>query len=142
MASTPLAELAISLPFKIDSLGKVGATNDQEKIWADKVRGVIGTAVGQRVYRPGFGCNATLGVFDTEEYVLNTIEEDITRAFSSFLPLLSLDEVSVQVDPETQIISVDVIYETPSGVDTAVRLGIATISGTNSLSEEFSWQTQ
>ena len=142
MALTPLTELAISLPFKIDALGKVGATVTQEKIWIDKVRSVIGTALGQRVFRPSFGCNATLGVFDTEEYVLNTIEEDINRAFSAFLPLLNLESIDVKLDVETETISVEVRYETPSGSPNAVRLGIATINGNNAISEEFSWQTQ
>lgn len=142
MALLPLAELSISLPFKIDALGKVGATIDQSKIWADRVRSVIGTALGQRVYRPSFGCNATLGVFDTEEYVLTSIEEDVSRAFSTYLPLLELEELSVEVNPSTQIIEVNIQYLTPSGVDYAVRLGIATINGTDPISEEFSWQIQ
>jgi phage baseplate assembly protein W len=142
MATTPLSELAISLPFKVDALGKVGATITQEKIWLDKVRSVIGTSLGQRVYRPSFGCNATLGIFDTEEYVLNTIEEDISRSFASFLPLLVLESVEVSVDAETETLTVEVQYETPSGSSNAVRLGIATINGNNAISEEFSWQTQ
>ena len=142
MALTPLSELAISLPFKIDALGKVGATVTREKIWLDKVRSVVGTALGQRVYRPGFGCNATLGVFDTEEYVLRTIEEDISTAFANFLPLLNLEVVEVSLEPETEIVTVEVQYETPNGSPNAVRLGIATINGNNAISEEFSWQTQ
>lgn len=142
MANRPLSELAISLPFKVDALGKVGATITQEKIWLDKVRGVIGTSLGQRIYRPGFGCNATLGIFDTEEYVLNTIEEDISRAFGGFLPLLVIENIDVDVNVETQTITVEVQYETPNGSLNAVRLGIATINGNNPISEEFSWQTQ
>lgn len=142
MALTPLSEIAISLPFKVDALGKVGATITQEKIWLDKVRSVIGTSLGQRVYRPGFGCNATLGIFDTEDYVLRTIEEDISTAFANFLPLLVLDAVDVRLNGETQTITVEIQYETPSGSTNAVRLGIATISGNNPISEEFSWQTQ
>jgi phage baseplate assembly protein W len=142
MAILPLTNLAISLPFKIDAVGKVGATVDQAKIWSDKVRSVIGTALGQRVYRSDFGCNATMGVFDTEEYVLNSIEEDIAKAFTSFLPLLQLDNVVASLDLATQSIVVEVTYSTPSGSDFIVRLGIASINQNGLVSEEFAWQTQ
>lgn len=142
MSLSPVTELAISLPFKIDALGKVGATVDQSKIWADRVRSVIGTALGQRVFRPEFGCNAALSVFNSEELVLRLIEEDITFAFQSHLPILVLDGVTAEVDPDTLVINVDVSYQTPNGADYAVQLGIATIDGNNPLSEEFAWQIQ
>jgi phage baseplate assembly protein W len=142
MAAQPLAELAISLPFKIDALGKVAATLDQSKIWADKVRSVIGTALGQRIYRPQFGCNATLGVFDTEEYTMSSIEDDIREAFSSFLPLLEVQSVNVSFNFETSTAEAEVEYTTPNNIDYVVSLGIATIDGNGPLSEEFSWQIQ
>jgi phage baseplate assembly protein W len=137
-----LADLAISLPFKIDAIGKVAATVDQPKIWADRVRSVIGTSLGQRVYRPVFGCNATLSVFDTEDAVLTSIDTDIEAAFNNHLPLLSLLEVATEVSEKTEIITVNIVYQTPSGANYSVRLGIATISGSGPLTEEFAWQIQ
>lgn len=139
MALAPVTELAIALPFKIDALGKVAATVDQAKIWADRARSVIGTALGQRVYRPNFGCNATLGVYDSEEYVLETIKDDINVAFQSFLPLLTILEIQTEISPETRILTVDVSYSTPGGVDYQVRLGIATVEANGTVSEEFKW---
>lgn len=142
MPSTPVSELAISLPFKIDALGKVGATIDQPKIWADRVRSVIGTALSQRVYRPNFGCNAAAEVFDSEDIVIVQIETDISTAFSSFLSVLSLNAVNVSIDPNTQIVTADVEYSTPNGVEYRVQLGIATINSDGTVSEEFTWQIQ
>lgn len=142
MALRPVVELAISLPFKIDSLGVVAATADQDKIWADKVRSVIGTALGQRVFRPSFGCNATLGTFESEEFVRFTVEEDVRVAFQTYLQLVTLDAVYVSVDPTTLVVTVEISYVTPSGNGFISRLGIATLNGTAPISEEFVWQNQ
>lgn len=141
MTLSPVFELAISLPFKVDALGKVGASVEQSKVWADRVRSVLGTAYGQRVYRPNFGCNATLGIFDSEEYVLEQIREDIDFAFQTFLPLLTVDSINVEIDPSTQVINTEVIYSTPSGADFQVVMGIASVGTDGTVSEEFRWQT-
>ena len=50
-----MSEIAMSLPFSIDPYGKVSSTTDQKKIWADKVRSVLGTALRERVMLPTFG---------------------------------------------------------------------------------------
>lgn len=142
MSSAPVRELAISLPFKIDALGKVGATVDQAKIWADRVRSVIGTAFGQRVYRPQFGCNATLSVYESQDLMKDQIIQDIEFAFREHLPLLTIDDINVEVELETQIINVNITYSTPSGLSYVVALGIASINTDGSVSEEFVWQIQ
>lgn len=140
MALQPLRELAISLPFRIDSLGKVAATGSQDKIWADKVRGVIGTIPGQRVYRPDFGSAAGGRVYDSEEDVLASLEPQIRTAFKKHLPLLSIDSVSVDLDPVSRVITAEINYIVPSGADFVVRIGIATLNGTDPISEETQWQ--
>lgn len=142
MANAPVSELAISLPFKIDALGKVGASIQQSKIWADRVRSVIGTALGQRVYRPNFGSNAALASFEGEDLVVAQIENDINTAFGLFLPVLTVLGVDVAVDPNTQIITVDVTYSTPNGAEYRVQIGLATIAADGTVSEELRWQIQ
>lgn len=142
MTITVVNELAIALPFVIDDFGTVNATAEQDKIWADRVRGVIGTALGERVYRPEFGCEAALVSFDNEELVLNTIEDSIRASFQSFLPLLALESVLVSVDEYTRVINVEVVYSTTGGASYLIKVGIATINGTNPISEEISWQIQ
>jgi phage baseplate assembly protein W len=52
-----MAEKTIALPFSVDPYGKVTVASDQSKIWADRVRSVIGTFLRERVMRPEFGTN-------------------------------------------------------------------------------------
>lgn len=140
MTLRPTIELAIALPFSIDAYGTIAATVDQAKIWADRVRSVIGTAVGERVMRPEFGCEAALNVFEPEESTVAILEDDIRRAFITFLPLCGLNGVSVSVNDETRVITAEVEYSTPNSESYLLQVGIATLNGTNPISEEITWQ--
>jgi len=142
MAFQAVSELAIALPFSIDAFGQVAATSDQSKIWADRVRAVLGTALNERIYRPEFGCAVASGVYENEEYILSTIEQEIQEAFGAFLPLLSLDEVEVTIDEFTRVITAEVQYSTPGGADYITKVGIATVQGTDPIVEEMKWQAQ
>lgn len=134
-------ELAISLPFKIDANGKIAATADPQTIWRDRVRSVIGTSLGQRVYRPSFGCEATNSIFEAEEDVRNEVEGQVVKAFQSFLPLLALRDVTSRIEQSSLRIIVEISYAIPSGGEFTSQFGIATIDGTNPIVEEVSWQT-
>jgi phage baseplate assembly protein W len=140
MALRPFRELVISLPFTIDEYGTVGATVDQSKIWADRVRGVIGTAIGERVYRPEFGSRAAFAFFETEQEAQAILETDIRAAFLSYLPLCGLEDVIVTVDPQTRVINAEVSYVIPNSEAYLLQIGIATLNGTQPLSEETTWQ--
>lgn len=135
-------ELAISLPFKIDPFGTVAATADQNKIWMDRVRSVIGTAMGERVFRSEFGCAVAGRTYDPEESVVAAIEDDIRAAFLSNLPLLTLVSIEVFLDEYTRVITAEVAYSTPTTSEVLVQVGIATLNGENPISEEIIWQTQ
>lgn len=139
--ATAARELAISLPFKLDANGKVAATVDPATIWRDRVKSVIGTSLGQRVYRPSFGCEATNSVFDNEDDVLAEVEGQVTTAFQTFLPLLTLRDVSSQLEQESRRIFIEIKYATPTGSEYVQQFGVATIDGTNPIAEEISWLT-
>lgn len=142
MTAQPVFELAISLPFKIDDFGTVAATIDQSKIFADRLRAVLGTALGERLYRPEFGCEAASIVYEDEDTVLNTIDADIRTAIKNFLPLLTIEAIEVSIDEYTRQITVEVVYSTPDATGYRLKVGVATIDGTQPISEEITWLTQ
>ena len=140
MAIRPALELAISLPFQVDEYGTIAATVDQPKIWADRVRAVIGTAIGERVYRPEFGCEAAQTVFETEEETEAVLQADIRTAFATYLPLCSLDDVVVTVDEQTRVINAEVTYLLPNSDAFSLQVGVASINGDQPISEEITWR--
>ena len=131
-----VAEVTISLPFKIDSYGKVGVSNDQQKIWADRVRSVIGTAVKERVMRPLFGTEIPYSVFNTQEEAEIIIQRETQAAFEGQLPLLTLQSVTTTFDEFTGIINVSTVYGLPNSAQVETVVGIAYIQGNKPIYEE------
>lgn len=142
MAIRAVRELSMSLPFRVDAFGTIAATVDESKIWADRVRAVIGTAVGERVYRPEFGCRAATSVFETEEETEVLLRAEIRNAFLDYLPLCSLEDVTVSIDEITRVINAEVVYRTPSSNEYSLQVGVATINGDQPISEEITWRPQ
>ena len=131
-----MAEVTISLPFKIDSYGKVSSSSDQQRIWADRVRSVIGTAVKERVMRPLFGTEIPYSVFNTQEDAEVLIQRETQAAFETQLPLLTLQSVTTTFDEFTGIINVSTVYGLPNDTQVETVVGIAYIQGTNPIYEE------
>lgn len=130
-----ISEYTIALPFSISDFGSITSATGQEKIWADRVRSVIGTSVQERVMRPQFGTEIPRSLFDTEEVVKNKIEEEISKAFTLYLPLLTLDSVTTTFDERTNTISATVLYILPNEEEATISVGIATISPDQPISE-------
>lgn len=130
-----ISELTISLPFGISDFGGVSSTTSQEKIWADRVRSVVGTSVQERVMRPAFGTDVPRSLFETEEVMRTKIEEEVAQAFTSYLPLLTLSSISTEFDSRTDVITATIIYELPNEEEATVSIGVATISNNQPISE-------
>lgn len=126
-----MAETAISLPFSINSYGSVASTTEQSKIWADRVRFVIGTNLQERILDPQFGTLVPEAFMQTQEEASSLIISEVERAFPSQLELLSLQDVSVSFDEYTNTITVNIIYSLPNGEVTDTAVGVTYISENN-----------
>lgn len=131
-----MAEKALSLPFSIDSFGKVSDTSDFKKIWADRVRSVIGTALRERVMRPDFGTDIPSSVFETTEDADVQIKAEVINAFNDQLQALTLDSTTTTFDEFTGIMNVDITYALPNDEVTSTSIGLVSIAGTSPVYEE------
>ena len=129
-------EIAISLPFTFDSFKKVGSTVDQRKVWADRVRSVIGTSLRERVMRPTFGTIIPFSLFESEDNAEAEVEAEIKSAFLIQLPLLTLQEVTVTYSEPINTMLVDIIYALPNDVVVNTQIGYVIIQGTRPVIEE------
>jgi len=119
-----MIETALSLPFKLDAYGKFTSTNNQAKIWGDRVRIVIGTNLRERIMRPEFGTLVPSAFMETQETANSMITTEINRAFATQLTKLKLFSVDTSFDEFTNIMQVTVVYDLPNDerVDTVVSL--------------------
>jgi phage baseplate assembly protein W len=131
-----MAEIAISLPFRVDPYGKIAVSSDQQKIWADRVKSVIGTALKERVMQPLIGTEIPYSVFNTAEDAAIIIERETQDAFQSQLPLLTLSSVTASIDEFTGIINVITVYDLPNNTTVETVVGIAYIQGNNQIYQE------
>jgi len=131
-----MSEVAISLPFRVDPYGKIAVSSDQQKIWADRVRSVLGTALKERVMQPLFGTEIPYSVFHTYEDASVLIERETQAAFETQLPLLSLQSVTTTFDEFTGIINVSTVYDLPNSIQVETVIGIAYIQGNNPIYQE------
>lgn len=130
-----IQEKAISLPFSIDDFGGVSISVSQPKIWADKVRSVVGTTLTERVMRYEFGTEIPTAIFETQETMAETIQTEIARAFSTFLQNLELQEVTTDFDEYQNLITATVSYSLPNNDTAEVSVGVATIYPDKPLNE-------
>ena len=131
-------EVAIALPFNINSYGQVNVTKDQRKIWADRVRSVIGTSLRERLMRPSFGTTIPFSLFEGSTEALEEIEAEVRNAFSQQLRLLRLEQVNLTADPTTSEVNVETVYRLPNDevVNTSTLIGVVVLDGANPLFEE------
>jgi hypothetical protein len=106
--------IAISFPFRVDGYGRITSTSDPRKIWADRVRMVITTYLGERIMRPDFGSELAETLFDDVEDAPELILTAASTAFSEHLPELELvDVLLTSEDPENGEVSIEVVYSIP-----------------------------
>ena len=131
-----MAEKAIALPFSINSFGRVTDTTEMSKIWADRVRSVIGTALRERVMLPDFGTDIPSSVFETTEEADSQIQTEVIRAFYEQLSALTLDEVTSTFDEFTGVMNVDITYALPNDEVINTSIGLVSLAGTAPIYEE------
>lgn len=127
---------AITIPFSIDSYGKVSSTQSQSKIWSDRVKLVLGTALRERVMRPNFGTLIPYSLFNSETEANAQIKTEVEKAFAQQLDLLTLQQTTVTSDMYTNTLTVEVIYGLPNDEVTSTLIGLVFSQGANPIYEE------
>jgi hypothetical protein len=133
-----MAEKTIALPFSIDPYGKVSSTQDQSKIWADRVRSILGTTLRERVMRPTLGTVIPFAIFENSDNAAAEIKVEAERAFAEQLPLLRLQSVITTVDENTGVLNVEVIYALPNNETVSTVIGLVLVQGATPIYQELS----
>jgi phage baseplate assembly protein W len=114
MATNAFSETTISLPFAITAYGTVATANSQDKIWADRVTTVLGTAIGERALRYEFGSKIHESLWKNASEQQTLMDGVVADAFNDFLPLLTLRTVKVITNGTNPEISVEITYALPN----------------------------
>lgn len=74
---------AITLPFAFDSFGSVAYTEDEKKIWQDRVVLVVMTSLNERIMRPTFGTTVNATIFENVNDAVSLIQQSVGGLFQS-----------------------------------------------------------
>jgi phage baseplate assembly protein W len=131
-----MASAAISLPFSFNSFGELSYSNDQKKIWQDRVLLVLMTRFGERVMRPNYGSLVNQTVFENETLAIEKANTTIREAFSKWLVGLELTSIKPVFDAVQGSLEVSVFYKLPTGEEDTVKLKTAILSSSGDLIQE------
>lgn len=100
-----------AFPVETDARGSV-RTADAEDDIRDAIRLILGTAKGERVMRPEFGCEIHDHVFSAATpATLNLIESSVREALVQWEPRIDVEAVDARtVDEEPNLIRIEIEY--------------------------------
>ena len=139
------SEVAVSLPFVIDSYGKVATATTQSDIWAGRVLSVMGTALRERIFRPSFGTLIPFFMFETTDTATKEITNEVHKAFATQLSLLTLVRVDITLDNYSQDtytdstsdrLKVSIQYSLPNNDQQTTVVGFVIVNQKNPIYEE------
>jgi len=122
-------ERTLAFPFKISQNGLVAVVDDQESIWSNKVKSVVGTTVRERVMRPVFGSRLNELAWNTEGYAKQSVQSFVEQAFLTWLPSLTLNEVTVSDIDDAGQLNISISYLLPNDTASVTTVGIVAVSG-------------
>lgn len=112
---------AISLPFSFDADGRVSSTTDITKIIQDRVVLAVMTSTTERIMRPGYGSNVKTATFENTSIAIGIVEQEVSAAFSNWLPYLKLINVNVTLDVDNYLnITIDYQYGALANTETVI----------------------
>lgn len=96
---------ALSIPFGVDSLGRIGFSTDPAKQVADRLVSIVGTIPGERVMRPTYGVPTTSYLFASNDSVtLARLRNDVEAAIAKYEPKVKVADLNYAQDPGTGVL--------------------------------------
>ena len=90
-----------SFPVGTDHKGDISLSKGQLSI-EDSIKIILGTAKGERVMRPEFGCDIHEHVFDSiNETTITLVTTAVEEALIKWEPRIDIGAVTAQRDPDT-----------------------------------------
>jgi len=100
-----------AFPVETDSRGSV-RTADAEDDIRDAIRIILGTAKGERVMRPEFGCAIHDHVFSAvTPATLNLIESSVREALVQWEPRIDIEDIDARLaDEKPTVVHIEIEY--------------------------------
>ena len=119
---------AISYPFTFDPFGVVFTTEDQTKIYQDRILTLLSTAVGERPMRPTYGTNVAKAMFENQTDAATAIDAAIRSAIEIWIPEVNVETVNVSSFDPNGAVGVEINVSLPDFTSTSISILSTTLN--------------
>lgn len=120
--------IAISYPFTFDPFGVIETTNDQTKIYQDRILTLLSTVKGERPMRPTYGTDVSRAMFENQGDAKKAIDQAVRSAISTWIPEVEVSEVNVYSADDSGKIGVEVNVVLPDFTSTSINILSTTLN--------------
>lgn len=120
--------IAISYPFTFDPFGVIETTNDQTKIYQDRILTLLSTVKGERPMRPTYGTDVSRAMFENQGDAKKAIDQAVRSAISTWIPEVEISEVNVYSADDSGKIGVEVNVVLPDFTSTSINILSTTLN--------------
>jgi phage baseplate assembly protein W len=119
---------AISFPYTFDPFGVVEITENQTKIYQDRVLTLISTVKGERPMRPTYGTDVARAMFENQGDARKAIDQAIRSAIATWIPEVEVSAVNINTLDDSGRVGVEINIVLPDFTATAVNVLSTTLN--------------
>lgn len=124
---------ALSYPYTLDIFGVAETTENQTKIYTDRLVTLLSTAVGERPMRPTYGTNVAAALFENENDLKRSISDAIRVAVKRWIPEITVQNIGVINLTEDGKANVEVSIILPDFTAATIQVSSATLNPNGSM---------
>ena len=107
----------LAFPIRTNVQGSLQLSSDTPNL-EESIRIILGTKLGERVYRPNFGCRLSEMVFEPmNTQTLLMVRLHVQEALEIWEPRIDLIEVITEPDPTTGRVDINIVYQPRNSYD-------------------------
>jgi phage baseplate assembly protein W len=119
----------IDLPFDLSTKKKLKVIEDNDpKVWKNKILSLLSTGPNERIWYHSYGANLGDLLFEPSAVAVEDARVALSEVFASWLPELTLEDISAGYDESLGSITLEVLYRIPSGEMESVKISNASLT--------------
>ena len=134
--STGAEMKAFSYPFTLDPFGVAEVSEDQTKIYQDRVLTLLSTAIGERPMRPTYGTDIVRAMFENQSNAKKAIDAAIRKAIATWIPDITIENINITALNEDGTVGVSLNIILPDFTTTSVNILSTVLNPDGSTSRE------
>jgi phage baseplate assembly protein W len=128
----------ISLPFNLTQYGKVSVIEDNDpKIYRDKIKTLFSTGTNERIWYHNYGANLSDLLFEPYSVAVEDARYAVNQVFASWLPEVTLLDLSASFEEQTGAVVLDLTYKIPSGDVDTVKVSTESLTRSGGTPDEY-----